>query len=882
MVAPRLVHSEFSPGFGSVSPERLVQRAAELGFEALALTDVENLRGQVRFHHAARAYGVHAVTGVTLRERGHRLVVLARDDAGYEALCTLVTKRSLDPSPERWAHVDSGHAGLLFLSDDPTTREFARPLTGPEIVLSRPEEAERHALRCAIHWGEPRVAGATFTAMSDLAPIDRDFGHLAAQCTLDLTRGPRESAPDSAARVLAEFARAADQARPPDARRSQRLNEELEVIERLGLSASFLFVAELVDAATELGISVSARGSVVSSLVGHLLGFSPVDPLAEGLLFERFVSEARTGTPTIDLEVPGERREDLIAWALQHLGEARAARVGTHVTLQRRVAWRAGLTAYGMGRKELDALTASMPSDGDWAGPPRLQGSLARVAPIIESLVGCFHHVAANPEALVVTPGRLAAHTALERASGDVVVTQLDAQGVEALGLQKVQLIGSRALSIIDAAQRLVPEVSDSGAEGLAALQSGDTLGVAQLERPSVRSALQAHSIDSRAEFTVALARTTGSFTGEVSHSDEDLVRLIASATRLPLGDADALRMRVIDGEDAEVRTAFFEHARAAGRPREETESAWRQVQRSASHGFSRADAASLAAQAWKALGLKLAHPAAFACAVLDHEGGAYPLRTLAADFQRHGVELRLPCINMSQPQCVLEGSAVRLGLSRVKQLRARTALRILENRPFYSLSDLFAEVPMTRSEREALVWSGACDSLPPLDADAYPLVHEDVLTRLASRQSFAGLPYRRLGGEKADHYRSLTRIKRELETLGMHVSAHPLAVLRSEAHRTHCIPVAHLHGWAGRRARFAGLVAASRRHRTEAGRSTQFITVEDETGLVEVMLAPAALAQLDPVSAPGPWLLDGLVETQGRAVRVQLIGARPFHQRAA
>src|SRR5687767_964606 len=102
MFAPLHTKSEHSPGYGTASVEDLLHRAAAHGYPALALTDVENFYGQVKFHYAARAHGLKPITGVELRS-GHgprgpgrkegRLVLLSRDRTGYESLCRIITAR---------------------------------------------------------------------------------------------------------------------------------------------------------------------------------------------------------------------------------------------------------------------------------------------------------------------------------------------------------------------------------------------------------------------------------------------------------------------------------------------------------------------------------------------------------------------------------------------------------------------------------------------------------------------------------------------------------------------------------------------------------------------------------------------------------------------
>src|SRR5207248_7141406 len=129
MFVPLHTKSEHSPGYGTASVDDLLRRAAPYGYPALALTDVENLYGQIKFHHAARLLGVKPITGVELRagyqpatlgRKERRLVLLARDRAGYESLCRIISQRrgERQPQDDPIQCLESEPRGLFFLSDD--------------------------------------------------------------------------------------------------------------------------------------------------------------------------------------------------------------------------------------------------------------------------------------------------------------------------------------------------------------------------------------------------------------------------------------------------------------------------------------------------------------------------------------------------------------------------------------------------------------------------------------------------------------------------------------------------------------------------------------------------------------------------------------------
>jgi DNA polymerase III alpha subunit len=215
--------------------------------------------------------------------------------------------------------------------------------------------------------------------------------------------------------------------------------------------------------------------------------------------------------------------------------------------------------------------------------------------------------------------------------------------------------------------------------------------------------------------------------------------------------------------------------------------------------------------------------------------------------------------------------------------LTAASRRALLAARPFVDVRDLLARVALSPREVEALVLAGACDELAPLAAEAYPFAHEDLVARLRQvppAVALEGFAPRRASGARLDAYRALVRIRNELRYLQMHPSAHPMAVLRDEATRVGCAAIAGLPTRIGDTARVAGVVAATRRLATRTG-VMQFVTLEDETGLVEAVLFPATYAGLhDPITTPGPFLITGQVATDHGDLHLITSTLAPFHSR--
>jgi DNA polymerase III subunit alpha len=992
---PLHTKSEHSAGYGTASVDELVRRVRDHGYRALALTDLENLYGQVKFHHAARHYGVKPITGVELRS-GHgpgnlgrkegRLVLLARDRAGYESLCRIITWRHSggdpgDDDPIRC--LDAQPRGLFFLSDDPLVLGrllkagvggadlrflLVRPGGGspptgvrvaadPDVVLADPADRNLHILLMAIRRGQRFVDVAdgelpqrslpsqdVFRRLYQDAPDALDESiRIAEACNFDLTAlhpvlplldpAAGDNADQRLERICGErFAQGQRDGKWKGPLYHERLARELAILRQLGFAAYFLIVAAITDEARLRRIAVGGRGSAAGSLVAHVLGITAIDPIQHGLYFERFIHAQRKDLPDIDLDIPSERRQELIEWVFERFGQERVAMVSAHQTFGLRAAFREGLKAFGMRPAEIDRFCEQIPPDGleTDATPPLplelLNGSCRAFLPLILRLVGKMQHISVHPGGVVIAEPRIDHYAPLERAPKGVLVTQYDMHSLARIGLVKIDLLGNRALSAVQETLRLIgsaPTMADGDPATLRTLHEARTVGCFQIETPALRATLKKLRVQSIQDLVAALAivrpgpasgeakagfirRANGEEPAQPPHPrltellretrgmplyEEHLMVAIAAMTGWSLERADDMRAALIDAaEDQErlrrLENEFLNAAAQTGVLGTDAARVWSVLVRFAAYSFNKAHAISYAQLAWQTAYLKTHYPVAFACGVLNSYGGLYALRTVAADFARQGLRLRLPHVNCSQVPCTVEAGAVRIGLAAIKHVTAKTRARILDRRPFASFAEFLEKTALPHRELEALVLSGACDGLSPLAPEAYPIAHEDILSLLkenSGAKALEGFVVRRPGGPRAEIYRALVRARNELLFLDMHISDHPMRALREEARRQGCITTTEAQRYKGRPVRVAGLVAAARRLATQDHKVMQFVTFEDEDGLVEAVLFPQTYAVLrDPVTSPGPYLVGGRVAEDHGDVHLQVSEVMPFHERPA
>ena len=600
-------HSAYSFLDGASLPEELAARAAELGYDALALTDHDGVYGSLEFAHAAKHFGVRPITGAEVTiEGGTHLTLLCETQGGYANLCRILTDAHAGTRPEGKEHREllpaattieyvAEHAGgLVCLSgcarhglamrDAAAATRLAAAFRGAFYVeLQRPFERgdmRRNAqLReLAEHLGVPTVATGDVhahhkrraelqdalvairhrtsldgcererrgnhemvllspTAMLERLPRDAALRtrEVADRCRFDLTQelGYRypdfSDGPDPADVQLREICDRAFAERYADAnghKRSarERLDGELQLISRLGLSGFFLLHWEVLELARECAFEVRGpgsprhalppgrgRGSSVGSIVCYLTGLSHVDPVASGLSLGRFINDEMAAVPDIDLDFPRDIREKLIVRVTERYGRRHAALVASFATYRSRGAIRDVGKALGLPFAELERLARV--TDG-WDAT-RIAGELdgvpgAHSGPrwdafrrLTREISGLPRHISQHPGGMVISSRPLIDLVPVQPAAmAGRQICQWDKDSCGDAGFLKIDLLGLGMLSAveecIDRIARLHGETIDLSRIPLddpgvyEEIQAADTVGVFQIEsRAQMQSLLQ-------------------------------------------------------------------------------------------------------------------------------------------------------------------------------------------------------------------------------------------------------------------------------------------------------------------------------------------------------------------------------------------------------
>ncbi len=736
-------------------------------------------------------------------------------------------------------------------------------------------------------------------------------------------------------RILTEYGARDRYGTPVPARVRRQLDHELALIEKLDLAGYFLIVHDIVRFACEVPMLVQGRGSAANSAVCYALGITAVDPVAMELLFERFLSEERGEWPDIDLDLPsGDRRERVIQHLYERYGASGAAITANVITYRDRSASREIGKVLEIPPEEIDHLARYMRRFEYVDTDDTLEKRLSRAgidagdrrirlfARLFEEIQDLPRHLGQHSGGMVIAQGRLDRVVPLEPATmpGRVVI-QWDKDDCADLGIIKVDLLG---LGMMSALQDCLALLKDTGVEVdlahlpaddpkvYAMLQKADTVGLFQVESRAQMATLPRMKPDHFYDLVVAVAIIRpGPIVGKMVHPylnrrsgrepvvyahpalepilkrtlgvplfQEQLLRMAMTVAGFTGGEAEELRRAMGFKRSMKRMEAIEERLRAGMRERgitgETADEVVRSITSFALYGFPESHAASFALLAYASAWLKCHHPAAFVCALLNNQPmGFYHPFTLVKDAQRHGVRFHPVDVTRSDALCTLEQDEVRLGLSYVRGLRTESAQRIEKERkraPFASLQDFVDHAGLRRDEQRMLAEVGALN--------AFGLTRRSALWQVEKAGRPRGPLFRvaedpELAASPLPDMTLAERLGSDLLGTSLTVGPHPMALFRERLRARgvrRAVDLMNLPD--GSYVRVAGAVICRQRPGTAKG--FLFLTLEDETGLVNVIVRPD-LFERDHAALVSPQVLeiDGVLQTNdGTSVRA--LRARP------
>ncbi len=885
------LHSEYSITDGVVRIDDAVAKAARDGMPALAITDLANVFGMVKFYRAARGKGVKPIVGCDVwitneseRDKPYRALLLAQSRKGYLRLSELLSRAWLENQhrghaeiKREWFDAEQGGAeGLIALSGactgdvgaallagnapqaeklagawaarfpnryyievqraggahDETHLRSALALAGRlrlpavathPIQFVEPADHTAHEARVCISEGyvlsdkrRPKNFSEAnyFQTQAEMAERFADAPELLAnsveiarRCNLELQLGksrlPLFPTPDGVSLDDYMVSQAKDglvkrmQTLYPDEaaraeampRYEERLAFETKTIIQMGFPGYFLIVADFINWAKNNGVPVGpGRGSGAGSLVAYSLGITDLDPLAYGLLFERFLNPERVSMPDFDIDFCQDGRDRVIDYVRRKYGRESVSQIATFGTMAAKAVVRdvgrvlewpysrademAKLIPFQPG-KTVTLKPREDPNDTNTIYAREVEPQInqrerddeetRQLLELCMQLEGMTRNVGMHAGGVLIAPGKISDFCPVYAAQGaDAVVSQLDKDDVEAIGLVKFDFLGLTTLTILDWAQRHVRALHDPefslekvALDDAAAYQifaSANTAAVFQFESRGMRDMLTKARPDRLGDIIALVAlyrpgpmdlipdfinRKKGaafeypdprvesilSETYGIMVYQEQVMQMAQIIGGYSLGGADLLRRAMgkkKPEEMAEHRVIFREGAAKNELSEKKADEIFDLMEKFAGYGFNKSHAAAYALVAYHTAFMKAHYPAAFMAANLSAMmDDTDKVHQLWQDSKDNGLTVLGPDINEGEYRFVpVDETRIRYGLGAVKGTGESAIAAVIaarKNGPFKDLFDFCRRVDkriVNRRTVEALVRAGAFDKL--------------------------------------------------------------------------------------------------------------------------------------------------------------------------
>ena len=705
----------------------------------------------------------------------------------------------------------------------------------------------------------------------------------------------------------------------------ERLEKELSVIHQMGFDDYFLIVADLLRYAREQDIYCGmGRGSAAGSLVAYVLGITQVDPVKHNLFFERFLNPERVAMPDIDIDMPDDRRAELLAYMKNRYGSDHVAQIVTFSTLGKRQALRDVGKAFGMTEAELSNLTRMLvrrfgtladeyENNQRFKAEVLKNGKLKRIYEVARRIEGMPRQTSTHASGVVLSEESLMNYVSL-KPSEDLALTQYEAPDVEAIGLLKIDFLGLRNLTIISRLRDLVKKrqkididplkIVSEDETTLALFRAGNTMGIFQFENPQMRRFLRNLApskfddiVDATSIFRPGPSQFIPQFVARrhgkeivpvvddsiseilkptygIMIYQEQIMQVAQAFAGFSLGKADLLRRAISKKKGSELeklREDFLISAGELGHSKEKAEEIYDLIERFANYGFNRSHGFAYGALAFQIAYFKAHFPDEFYEIQLRDR----KREVMILDALDNGFEIEKPNINQMKIGDFVKNKKIRLGLAHVQGISRDLAKWIVENQSYKNLADFVEKLPNNFHKKESilpLIQIGAFDYADSNRGKlAYNLADHANLLNYYSDDIFMASSGGGFAYHEAEDYSETEKYDFEKNLLGIGVTPHPLQSL-AQRFSGNFTPIANL--VKNRRMTILVEINYIRTHRTKTGQTMAFLTVSDSRENFDVTLFPEIYRQFSSELEQGKfYLISGKVTE--RNDELQLVADR-------
>lgn len=973
-----------------------VAAAKDRGYDTIAICDEDVLYGAVEFFNACQKNDLKGIIGceltVTFQETDFSLVAYAKNVAGYQNLMQLSSQKMITGSLPLTAAADFADLVVIFPCAQVTELEnFQRLQTVlPELVVGILQESQavevaaaasdqRCVLLHEVRYLEPTDAFAIQTLAhiqagtqipkeelaestgqqaflpqaellnwaetAGLTSLIEQTEQTAASCHLEIplqqTLLPHYPVAEkvSAGEYLAQLCWEKLPQRVTEVTEvyRKRLTMELNVIHQMGFDDYFLIVWDVMDYIHRSQIVTGAgRGSAAGSLVAYVLAITEVDPIQYDLLFERFLNPERHSMPDIDLDIPDNKRNQVLAYVNQKYGQSHVAQIATFGTMAAKMVLRDVSRVFGLSQSEATRWSKAVPNQLKITLQAAYEQSkkLRELAQANEKsrllfetalkLEGLPRHVSTHAAGVVISDQPLVELVPLQKGSDELWLTQFTMTDIEAIGLLKMDFLGLKNLAIIDYALKNIQQTEQltldlkkiplDDPKTLALFQQGETSGVFQFESAGIRNVLRKlgpTSIEDIAAVNALyrpgpmqniehfIARKKGR--EPITYPEESLIPILKNtygiivyqeqimqvASKMAgfsLGQADILRRAVSKKKKTlldEERRHFVNGALAQGYTEASAQKVYDYIERFANYGFNRSHAFAYSFVGYQLAYLKAHYPGAFFTALLEtSKNDQKKIREYAAEAKKRGVKLLAPDINQSRFGFTLTTpTEIRFGLSAIKGVRRDFVANIQAVKKtggaFTSLDQFLLRIDSRWLKEEIikpLIVVGAFDGLEKNRRKLMTELPGKIQNVEYSGGSLSLLDVMSLKDETIADFPLAEKLAYEAEYLGFYLSGHPTENYPKLTLFEEVQTVSQL--VAGQVANVLLYAKDLRVIRTKKGEQMAFLTGDDPTGELSVTLFPRLYRTL--TVEPGTvYLAQGKVELSRYDQILQLLAER-------
>lgn len=679
----------------------------------------------------------------------------------------------------------------------------------------------------------------------------------------------------------------------------ERLKYELSVINSMGYADYFLIVYDTILYARNNDIYVGpGRGSSASSLVAYVLGITHIDPIENGLLFERFLNPERISLPDIDIDFPDDRRAEIIDYVMNKYGNEHVAQIVTYGTFAARQSLRDVGKALNIPNYKLDQLSkmiSSVPNttlEMTYHDNPKFmkmiedEASLRNLYALASRIEGLPRHTSLHAAGIVMSKEKLVRHVPLSQLNDGTLVTQFSMNYLEDLGLNKIDFLGLRNLSIIaEISSNLenfdIFKIPLDDKKTFELLSKGDTSGIFQLESYGMTKLFKDLKPNQYTDIVAAIAlyrpgpvKNIPAFLEnrknpssiKYIHDDlseilndtygiiiyqEQIMQIAQLMANFSLAKADILRKAMSSKQSDllhSLREEFIENSVRNGYTRKIAVEIYDLIEEFSNYGFNKAHSYAYGLIAYQMAYLKANHYLEFYLALLNGVIGS-PIKTseYVSASKKVSINIFGPNINFSQTKFIKSNNSILFPLLSIKGIGKAVANKILEERSKGQFTDFFDFIAranlvgLSKANLEALIYSGALDTFKHnrttmIESLDQALMYANLVKVDAKELTldFDIISKPQIIKYESDKFKEL---EKEKEYLGFYLSTHPIEQKKRdmEYDGDNIKEVKDK-----RRSRYLLVyVTKVKTHRTKFGDLMAFVEVVDENDTIDLVVMP-------------------------------------------